>query len=52
VGNVTRLNGPPETIAQIIDEIGRIREGLFAVQRVLEKLEAVKMSYCWRFVQK
>jgi hypothetical protein len=39
---MTSLNDPPETIAKIIDEIERIREELFAVQQVMEKVEVAK----------
>jgi len=40
---MARVNDPPETITKIIDEIDRIREELFAVQKALEKLEVVKL---------
>ena len=39
---MARVNHPPETIVKIIDEIDRIREELFTVQKALEKLEVVK----------
>jgi ubiquinone biosynthesis protein UbiJ len=39
---MARVNDPPETIAKIIDEIDRVREELFTIQKALEKLEVVK----------
>ena len=39
---MARVNDPQETIPKIIDEIDRIREELFTVQKALEKLEVVK----------
>jgi hypothetical protein len=35
-------NNPPEDITKLIDEIDRIREELFTVQKALEKLEVVQ----------
>jgi hypothetical protein len=37
-------NDAPKTITQVIDEVERLREGLLAVQRALEKLERVKRA--------
>jgi len=33
---------PPKTISELIDEVERIREGLFSLQRELEKIEIVE----------
>jgi hypothetical protein len=38
---MTHAQQPPKTIGKLIDEVERIREDLFCIQRELEKLEIV-----------
>lgn len=38
---MTHTHNPPKGIAELIDEVERIREDLFHLQRELEKLEIV-----------
>jgi hypothetical protein len=35
-------DGPSETISDVIDEVERIREDLFRLQRELEKMESLQ----------
>jgi hypothetical protein len=39
---MTRANIPPKTIGELIDEVERVREDLFRLQRELEKVESVE----------
>jgi hypothetical protein len=41
---MTHAQQPPKTIGKLIDEVERIREILFCLQRDLEKLEIVETA--------
>jgi len=41
---MTHTQDPPKTIGELIDEVERIREDLFCVQRDLEKIETVETA--------
>jgi hypothetical protein len=41
---MTHAQKPPKTIGKLIDEVERIREDLFCLQRELEKIEIVETT--------
>jgi hypothetical protein len=39
---MTNVQNPPKKIGELIDEVERIREDLFRLQRELEKIEIIE----------